>query len=129
MILIDCSELPVDEKLALAARISDEMDGRVIALVKGRDIVLDEVSGETPAISSVRSIVEDFVSHRKEGSRYSLDVSGDRIVVHPADPIPGLRKERENDLPPNLKQCPFCGFVTEYDGLYIVHVRAHGAGF
>lgn len=128
MILIDCSELDVDEKLALASTISDEMGGRVLALVKGKNIVLDVISGEKPEVLTVRSIVSDFISSREDGSHYSLDVSGDRIVVHPADPIPALRRKPERELPPNVRQCPFCGFITEYDELYMVHVRAHGAG-
>jgi hypothetical protein len=129
MIVIDCSELSADEKLALAAQISDDMSGSVLALVKGRDIVLDALSSEKPELSRVKAVVADFVSRRRDGSNYSMEASGDRIVVHSADPIPALRKERQNELPPNLRQCPYCAFVTEYEELYTVHVRAHGVGF
>src|ERR1700722_4934429 len=123
MIVIDCSELSADEKLALAAQISDDMSGSVFALVKGKDIVLDPLSSEKPELWRVQAVVADFVARRKDSSNYSMDVSGDRIVVHSADPIPALRKERQNELPQNLRQCPYCAFVTEYEELYTVHVR------
>ena len=129
MIVINCSELSADEELALAGQISDEMSGSVLALVKGKDIVLDALSSEKPELWRVKAVVADFISRRKDGSNYSMDVSCDRIVVHSADPIPALRKARQNELPPNLRQCPYCAFVTEYEELYIVHVRAHGVGF
>src|SRR6267143_5258076 len=50
LIVIDCSELSADEKLALAMQISDTLDGTAIALVKGEDIVLDEISQEKPEV-------------------------------------------------------------------------------
>lgn len=129
MIVIDCSELSPDEKLALAARISDRLGGSVLVLVKGRDIVLDALSGQKPEVQDVKAVVADFIARRKDGSNYSMEVSGERILVHSADPIPALRKTRQNELPPNLRQCPYCAFVTEYDELHTVHVRAHGVGF
>jgi hypothetical protein len=129
VIVIDCSELSADEKLALAAQISDDMSGSVFALVKGTNIVLDALTREKPELSEVKAVVADFISRRKDGSDYSMDVSGDQITVHSADPVAALRKRRQNELPPNLKQCPYCAFVTEYEELYTVHVRAHGVGF
>jgi hypothetical protein len=129
MIVIDCSELSTDEKLALAAQISDDMSGSVFALVKGVNIVLDALTREKPELSEVKAVVADFISRRKDGSEYSMDVSGDQITVHSADPVAALRKRRQNELPPNLRQCPYCAFVTEYEELYTVHVRAHGVGF
>jgi hypothetical protein len=129
VIVIDCSELSADEKLALAAQISDDMSGSVFALVKGTNIVLDALTREKPELSEVKAVVADFISRRKDGSDYSMDVSEDQITVHSADPVAALRKRRQNELPPNLKQCPYCAFVTEYEELYTVHVRAHGVGF
>jgi hypothetical protein len=129
MIVIDCSELSADEKLALAAQISDDMSGSVLALVKGKDIVLDALSSGKPELSDVKAVIAGFIARRKDGANYSMEISGDRIFVHSADPIPALRKTRQNELPPNLRQCPYCAFVTEYEELYTVHVRAHGVGF
>jgi hypothetical protein len=129
VIVIDCSELSTDEKLALAAQISDDMSGSVFALVKGTDIVLDALTREKPELPEVKVVVADFISRRKDGSDYSIDVSGDQITVHSADPVAALRKRRQSELPPNLKECPYGAFVTEYEELYTVHVRAHGVGF
>ncbi|MDV3243897.1 MAG: hypothetical protein LYZ66_01830 [Nitrososphaerales archaeon] len=125
MILVDCSELSADEKLALASQISDRLEGVAIALIKGEDIVLDELSDEKPDPSLVKDTVADFISRRKDARYYSMEVVGERIIVHPADPIAAMRRKAQNQLPPNLKKCPYCAFVTPYEELYTVHVRAH----
>jgi hypothetical protein len=125
LILIDCNELSADEKLALAMQISDRLDGEAIALVKGENIVLDELSDQKPELSAVKDVVQDFISRRKDAVHYSMEEVGERIVVHSADPIKSMRKKAQNRLPPNLIQCPYCGFVTPYEELYTVHVRGH----
>ena len=129
MIVIDCSELSADEKLALARPDIRRHERVDLRLVKGTNIVLDALAREKPELSEVKAAVADFISRRKDESDYSMDVSGDQITVHSADPVAALRKRRQNELPPNLRQCPYCAFVTEYDELYTVHVRAHGVGF
>ena len=125
VVLIDCSELSTDEKLALASQISDRLGGTAIALVKGEDIVLDQLSAEKPDPSVVKDTVIHFISRRKKAEDYSVEVIGERIVVHSADPIAAIRRKRQKQLPPNLQQCPFCGFVSPYEELYTVHLRAH----
>jgi hypothetical protein len=127
MILVDCSELSADEKLALASQLSDKLEGVAVALVKGEDIVLDPLSGERPAPSAVKDSVADFISRRKDAAHYAVELDGERIVVRSADPIPALRKKKQNQLPPNLKPCPFCGFVTQYEDLLMLHTRLHGS--
>ena len=129
MILVDCSDLSANEKLALASQISDKLEGVAVALVKGEDIVFDALSDERPEPSAVKDTVTDFVSRRKDAAHYSVEVAGERIVVRSADPVSAIRKKRQNQLPPNLKPCPFCGFVTQYEDLLILHVRLHGGGF
>ena len=86
MIVIDCSELSAEEKLALAMQISDTLDGIAIALVKGEDIVMDKVSQEKPEVFVVKEAVEDFISRRKDAAHYFIEEVGERIVVHSADP-------------------------------------------
>ncbi len=71
--------------------------------------------------------VTDFVSRRKDAVHYAVEVAGERIVVHSADPVSAMRKKKQKQLPPNLKQCSFCGFVTQYDDILMLHVRLHGA--
>jgi hypothetical protein len=122
---IDCSELTADEKLALASQISDDLDGKAIALTKGDSIVLDQLAEEEVSLWTLKAIVEDFVSRRKDAEHYSLEVDGEVIVVHSADPVAAMRKKPENTLPPNLRQCPYCAFITEYEEEYVVHVRSH----
>jgi hypothetical protein len=123
---VDCYELSADEKLALASAISDKLEGKALALIKGDDIVIDELSRGGASAELVRGVVNDFISRRKEAEHYSLEIDGDTIIVHSAVPIRAMRYKRQKELPPNLKKCPFCGFLTLYEEEYVVHVRAHG---
>jgi hypothetical protein len=127
MILVDCSELSANEKLALASQLSDKLEGVAVALVKGEDIILDALSDERPEASVVKDSVTDFISRRKDAAHYAVEVAGERIVIRSADPVSAMRKKKQNQLPPNLKQCSFCGFVTQYDDLLMLHVRLHGS--
>ena len=101
VVIVDCSELSADEKLALASQISDRLGGAAIALVKGEDIVLDQLSAEKPDPSVVKAAVIHFISRRKKAEDYSVEVIGERIVVHSADPIAAMRKKRQKRLPPS----------------------------
>jgi hypothetical protein len=127
MILVDCSELSANEKLALASQLSDKLEGVAVALVKGEDIVFDALSDERPEPSVVKDSVTDFISRRTDAAHYAVEVAGERIVIHSADPVSAMRKKKQNQLPPNIKQCSFCGFVTQYDDLLMLHTRLHGS--
>ncbi len=129
MVTIDCTELTTDEKLALASAISDGMEGTAFALIKGESIMIDSLSGEKLDPEMVRGIVTSFISRRKNAEGYSTEMEAERIVVHSADPAAAVRrKQQQKRLPPNLKQCPFCSFITPYAEVYVVHVRSHGVG-
>lgn len=128
MITIDCHELTVDEQLALAAAISDGLGGRAVALVKDTQIVLDPLSSPDPDPSDVTAIIRGFLSKRKEAEYYSLDANMGRLVVHSADPLARARGRKEMSLPANVLKCPWCAFVTQYQEMYTVHVRAHAVG-
>jgi hypothetical protein len=125
MILVDCSELSADEKLALASQISDSLEGVAVALVKGEDIVLDQLTDEKVEPSMVKNAVESFIWHRDDAGHFSVEVAGDRVIVHSADPASAMSKKEHYRLPPNLKQCPYCSFISEYDEEMTVHVRTH----
>ncbi len=125
MLKIDCSELSADEKLALASEISDEFEGRALALVKMNSIVFDELTNERLSVGSLQPIVNQFISRRRDAQYYSTEVRGETIVVHSADPVAASRRKTENTLPPNLRQCPYCSFITQYEEEYTVHMRAH----
>ena len=126
MITIDCHELTVDEKLALASEISDELAGVALALIKDGDIVIDQLGRGALDPGAVEAVVTDFVSRRVDASNYSVEREEDFIVVHSPDPIAAKHGRRQNRLPDNVKICPFCSFVTPYEELYVVHVRSHG---
>jgi hypothetical protein len=129
LILVDCSELSANEKLALASELSDKLEGVAVALVKGEDLVLDPLSEQSPDPSEVKDSVADFVSRRKDSAHYAVEVVGERVVVRSADPVSAMSKKKQNQLPPNLRQCSFCGFVTEYEDLLMLHTRLHGGAF
>jgi hypothetical protein len=126
MILIRCAELTSDEQLALAGRITDRMGGEVLALIKGNDIVLDQLGEVAPQRDAVEAEVKDFLASRKDAAYYSLGWDGDAIVIHSPDPVRAGRHRRAPGLPNNLYKCPFCPFVTPYEEAYVVHYRAHG---
>lgn len=125
MLKLDCAELTVDEQLGLAGALNERLGGRAIAFVKGKEIVLDPVS-DPPRADEVVSVVRDFVSRRKDGQHYSVEVTEGSIVVRSADPLARSRERKHPGLPPNLLQCPFCPFVTPYQEMYNVHFRSHG---
>ena len=128
MIVIDCKELTADERMALASSISDELAGEALALIRGDDVVFDTVGQGVVKADMVEELVARFASRRKGSEHYSVERDGDRILVHSADPIAAQHGRKHNELPPNLWKCPFCFFVTPYEEVYVVHVRAHGGG-
>jgi hypothetical protein len=132
VISVSCAELTVDEQLALEVMLGDALGGRALVLNKGDEIVLDQLTDDRVTVGDVLPTVERFVSKRKDSQLYRVVAEGQKLVVSSADPVAAARSRKENrarTVPPNLKQCPFCGFVTPYEEMYIVHVRAHGFGF
>ncbi len=128
MIEVDCTEMTLDEQLAMASAISEDLAGDAVGIIKDTKIVLDILS-ERISVSDVEDVVVRFVSRRKESQHYSLEVNGASIVIHTPDPLARSkgRKDSGQMLPPNLLHCPFtsCGFVTPYQELYDVHVKSH----
>ena len=125
MIEVDCREMTVDEQLALSGAITEGLAGRAVALEDGTKIVLDTVSGKVPP-QEVATMIRGFFSKRKDQGGYSLDVDGDKMVVHTPDPLARSRGRQHPGLPDNVYQCPFCGYVTPYEEVYVVHYRSHG---
>jgi len=129
LIQVECKEMTLDDQLALAASISDGLEGRAIALVKDDKIVLDTMAN-TVTTDEVLDIVRAFVSRRKDSQHYFVDLNGDDILVHTPDPLARSRGRKDSGqwLPDNLLKCPWsgCGFVTPYQELYAIHVRSHG---
>jgi hypothetical protein len=124
MIQIDCSEMTLDEQLALSSSISEGLQGRGVALVNGSKIVIDEIQGKVSA-SEVLTLVRGFVSKRKDAKYYSVDAEGERFTVHTPDPLARNRGNKVAGLPDNLLKCPHCSFVTPFQELYNVHLRSH----
>jgi hypothetical protein len=126
VITIDCRELTVDEQLALAGEITGSLQGRAVALARGEEIVLDEISSERVRPEEVQAVIQAFVSRRKDAEYYSVERDSAHIVIHSSDPLARGRGRKGGQLPPNLQKCPFCSFVTPYPEMYNVHVRSHG---
>jgi hypothetical protein len=126
VIVIRCGELTTDEQLALAESITEGMGGEVLALARGKDVVLDRLGEADPGRGEVEAVVRDFLSRRADAAHYSYEWDGDDIVIHSADPVRAERHRRAPGLPDNLYKCPFCPFVTPYEEAYVVHYRSHG---
>jgi hypothetical protein len=125
MVRIHCSELTKDEQLALASAISDDLEGLGVALIKGDEIVVDQLTARKVEVGSIMPIVSGFVSKRTESLLYSLDVSGDVIRLHSPDPIGARRRRNRSRLPPNAFQCPACGLILPSQEKYDDHMRIH----
>lgn len=128
MLEVDCSELTPDELYALAGAITESLGGSGMAVLKGRKIVLDDLTGSPLDETKVYDAVVGFIARRRDAANYSVEKEGERIVVHSPDPIAAAHAKRAGQLPPNLFKCPFCPFVTPYEEAYVVHYRSHGFG-
>ena len=126
MIKVDCRELTFNEQLALASHFSDGLEGRAVVLAKDEFIVFDVLKNPEPGEGEVEKLVREFTSARKDSANYSVEREDGVLVVRSPDPVKAGGERRTGSLPPNLKKCPFCGFVTPYDEMYTVHIRAHG---
>jgi len=126
LIEVDCSEMTLDDQLALASAISDGLGGRAVALVNHDKLALDTMSNRV-TIGEVASVVRDFVSKRKDAKNYSIEEDGEEIKVHTPDPLARARGRKDTGqlLPDNVLKCPYCSFITPYQELYDVHMRSH----
>ena len=123
---VDCSEMTLDDQLALASAISDGLGGRAVALVKDDKLALDTMSNKVTA-GEVADVVRGFVSKRKDAKYYSVEADGDEIKVHTPDPLSRSRGRQDTGqlLPDNLLKSPYCAFVSPYQEMYDVHMRSH----
>ena len=126
MLEIECGELSEDEQIALAGEITESMKGKAVAVLKGREIVLDTIRKGPLDEGVVVDTVSRFVSMRRDSALYSVQRVGERLVIHSPDPIRARGRVSAKGLPPNLFKCPFCHFVSPYEELYVVHYRSHG---
>ncbi|MDE1852542.1 MAG: hypothetical protein KGI38_02210 [Thaumarchaeota archaeon] len=125
MIKVDCSDLSGMTKLGLAEAISDGLGGKGIALLDGKDIAIDTLSGPELGIARIQSMVVSYLSGRKDASAYSVEDKGNLIVVHSSAVVSAQEKKVSSVLPPNLLQCPDCGFLTTSQNQYEDHLRIH----
>ncbi|MGD0145577.1 MAG: hypothetical protein ABSB53_01835 [Nitrososphaerales archaeon] len=125
MVEIDCSELTQEEQLALAATISDELQGKSLALVKGNSVVIDRISGPKLDVAQLVHLVEKFVSKRKDADLYSVERQEDKVIVHSPDPLAAESTRTHYRVPPGAYQCPACGLILPDEGRYQIHLRTH----
>jgi hypothetical protein len=126
LIEVDCSEMTLDDQLALASAISDGLGGRAVALVNHDKLALDTMSNKV-SVGEVAGVVRGFVSKRKDAKYYSVEEDGEEIKVHTPDPLARARGRKDTGqlLPDNVLKCPYCSFITPYQELYNIHMRSH----
>ncbi len=129
MIEVSCTEMTLDDQLALASAISEGLEEKAVAIVRDDVIVVDVMAGRVEP-REVLNVVRDFVSKRKEAQYYSVEADGEGIIIHSPDPLARSRGRKDTGqlLPDNLMKCSFCSFVTPFEELYTVHMRSHGFG-
>ncbi len=123
MIGVDCSELTGDEMLAMASAISERLEGTGVAIVKDDKIMIDQMSKSKITTATVLSVIEAFVSRRKDPEHYSVEVSRNSIIVHSRGPLIGGEKKTIHRLPPGFLQCSLCGFLTKDQERLSLHIR------
>jgi hypothetical protein len=126
MITIDCHEFTLDEQLALATAISDGLRGKALALIQDSKIVIDPIGKDRTELDEVKTLTRFFLSRRKDAQHNSVERDGNFLLTHSPDPPARTRGRKRTQLPGNLLQCPFCGFITSNQGPYDIHVRSHG---
>ncbi len=109
--------------LALASAISDDLDGKGVAFAKDDKILIDQISKSKISVLAVVSVVEAFVSRRKDPTNYSIEVSKSSVIVHSRSPQKAVGKETIRRLPPGFLQCSLCGFLTKDQEHLTLHVR------
>ncbi len=125
MIKVNCSELSGTLKLALAEAISQGLEGSGVALLDGDYVAIDTLSGPAIGAIRIRSLVDSYLSSRKDASVYRTEEKGESIIVHSSVPASAQEKKVVEKLPPGLLQCPDCGYLTTSQEQYEDHLRMH----
>lgn len=85
--------------------------------------MIDQMSKSRVTTAVVLPVIEAFVSRRKDPTYYSVEVSGDNIIVHLHDLLKGDEKKMIRRLPPGFLQCSLCGFLTKDRERLSLHIR------
>ena len=104
----------------LAASLAEELASiEVIPIIKNNEVILDDSS-----LSKTLSIEEALLfvrrSLEKSKTKYRcIYVKGETIYVEDVE-------SGEKVSEPPLLFCPFCGYATQYEEVYWIHVKSHG---
>lgn len=104
----------------LAARLAEELSSiEIMPVIKNNEIILDDTSSSKSlsieeALQYVRNSLEKSrIDYRciyfKEETIYVEDSEGHEKITEPP-----------------LYFCPFCGYSTQYEEVYWIHVKSHG---
>lgn len=109
-----------ENTINLAASMAEELASlEIIPIIKNNEIVLDDSS------SSGSLSIEEALQH----VRRSLDRSKTKYryiyVKEKTIYVEDLEGGERISEPP-LLFCPFCGYVTQYEEVYWIHVKSHG---
>ena len=125
MIHVDCSRFMRFE-LELAAYLSEKLDGSAIALVRDKDIIIDQIFGaDVASPSALVSAVDSFFVDRSIAGECSARLDGEKIVIFAPEGYAKAKDGEKSNLPPNVYQCAHCGYITQDETTYRLHERSH----
>ncbi|MEM1584424.1 MAG: hypothetical protein QXF28_07820 [Nitrososphaerota archaeon] len=109
-----------ENTINLAASMAEELVPlEIVPIIKNNEIVLDDSSSSRPlSVEEALQYVRRSLERLKTKYRY-IYVKRETICV---EDLEGEEKKYE----PPLLFCPFCGYVTQYEEIYWIHVKSHG---
>ncbi|MCS7126699.1 MAG: hypothetical protein NZ929_07315 [Aigarchaeota archaeon] len=105
----------------LAVKLAEELAPRyIMPIIKNNEIILDD------SLVKDSLSIEEVLPHIRVGLEEAkikyrrIYVRDDEIYVEDEGSGGGVLSE------PPLLFCPFCGYSTEYEEVYWIHVKSHG---
>lgn len=109
-----------ENTINLAASLAEELGSlEVFPIIKNNEIVLDDSSSSRIlSIEEALPYIRRSLEKSKTKYRY-IHVKGETIYIEDVE-------SGEKISEPPLLFCPFCGYATQYEEIYWIHVKSHG---
>ena len=121
MITIDCKDLE-DLMLEAAVYLADNIEA--VTAIKTACIALDPLTDSKLNTKNVKTHLEGFLTKRGILQDFIIKVDGEKIKVTAISE----RKIEDKNVQSPFLMCPHCGFVTPYEEVLDVHMKADLGG-